>query len=127
MNTLEFQLAAELKEKLLEVPVGAAFTVQPSDGISYSLELYIPRLLREHFSEWKTESIDGIFVAYASKTAPGVAQLTGTCILIRDQTVTPFLLDIALSSMDSSVEVRRLVLGEPGGGAWNIRGTFQLS
>lgn len=121
-DDLRSQLVIELKEALGTVRVGEQFSVRPSDEICSSLELYLPQLLRAHYSKWRTESLDGIFVARALKSSTVAAQLVGTCILISDQTVTPFMLDIGLSAAGDSVGKVRLVLGEPGTGTLGVSG-----
>jgi hypothetical protein len=118
------QLASELHDLMQGLPIGAQFSVPPSANICCSLELFIPEVLRQRFPEWEKESLDGIFVARATKTGSGAAELMGTCILISDQTVTPFLVELELSQKADSNAVRpiRLMLGEPGSGALRISG-----
>lgn len=119
---LESQVAAELKSLLRGLPVGAAFTVEPSADFCSSLEMYIPELLRRRYPQWAWESLDGIFMASARKTGPTAAQLGGTCILISDQTVTPFLVHLEASLADESITSFRVSLGESGGGSLGISG-----
>jgi hypothetical protein len=121
-DALQSQLVFELKEALGRVRIGEQFPVLPSDEICSSLEFFLPQLLRGHYSKWRTESLDGIFVARALKTSTIAAQLVGTCILISDQTVTPFMLDIGLSATGDSVGTVRLLLGEPGTGTLGVSG-----
>jgi len=118
------QLASELHDLLRGLPIGAQFDVPPSANICYSLELFIPAVLRQRYPEWEKESLDGLFVARATKTGPAAVQLIGTCILISDQTVTPFLVDLELlEKADSdSVTAIRVMLGEPGSGLLGISG-----
>lgn len=120
--SLEAQVTSELRALLAGLPAGAEFTVTPSADLCYSLELFLPQLLRCRHPEWTKESLDGVFVALARKTAPAAVQIAGTCILISDQTVTPFLVDLALSSSGESLESFRVCIGEPGGGALGISG-----
>lgn len=120
--SLESQLASELKGFLRRVPVGSQFTVEPSADLCSALELFLPQLLRSRYSEWERESLDGIFMARAQKTSTAAAQFAGTCILISDQTVTPFLVDLELSDIADSVAAFRVFLGEPGGGPLGISG-----
>lgn len=119
---LEYHLAIELSELLGQVPTGAELSVPPSSDLCSSLELFVPQLLRCRYTEWLEESLDGIFVAHAQKTATHAVRLLGTCILISDQTVTPFLIDLELSPSATSVKSFRVLLGEPGGGALGISG-----
>ena len=120
--SLEPRLASELKELVRGVRVGELFTVPPSSDISSSLELFLPQLLLRGYPEWANETLDGIFVARAQKTGPAAVQLVGTCILISDQTVTPFLVDLELSPTATAVAAFRVLLGEPGGGPLGISG-----
>jgi len=120
--SLESQVANELSSLLREIPVATHFIVEPSADLCYSLELFLPRLLSRRFSEWENESLDGIIVAEARKIGPRAAQFCGTCILISDQTVTPFFLDIVLSPNSESITSYRACLGEEGGGRLGISG-----
>lgn len=118
------QLASELHDLMQGLPVGAQFTVPPSADICYSLELFIPGVLRQRYPEWEKESLDGLFVARATKMGSAAAELIGTCILISDQTVTPFRLDLNVSQEGDSdaVTAVRVMLGEPGSGPLGISG-----
>ncbi|WP_437875264.1 hypothetical protein [Sorangium sp. So ce513] len=118
------QLASELHDLMQGLPVGAQFTVPPSADICCSLELFIPGVLRLQYPEWEKESLDGIFVARATKTGSAAAELIGTCILISDQTVTPFLLDLNVSRKDDfhAVTAFQIMIGEPGSGPLGISG-----
>lgn len=115
-------VATELRALVAGIPVGREFTVAPSEDICSSLELFLPELLRSHHSEWVWESLDGVFVARARKTGDASVQLAGTCILISDQTVTPFLVDLELSTSGESVGSYRVCLGMSGGGSLGISG-----
>jgi hypothetical protein len=59
------------------------------------LESYIPAIIREVHPE--SETLDGVMATIARKTGPGAALLAGHCILIEDQTVTPFHLQIQIA------------------------------
>lgn len=119
---LESIVATALKSLLRGVPVGSPFVVDSSDPLYFSLELYLPMNLARHHPEWTRESIDGFFTAFARKTGAFSAHFAGACILISDQTLTPFSLHLAASEEDESVAAFRLHLGEPGGGALGISG-----
>src|SRR5580658_5773249 len=58
------------------------------------LEYLLPHILAEIHPYWKGESLDGFNLAEAKKLDRDKAQLRGLCILISDQTVTPFHLQI---------------------------------
>lgn len=115
-------LATEMAEILEPVPPGTRFSVPPHEHICGSLELFIPALLRTRFPEWERESLDGIFVARATKTGPGTARFLGTCILISDQTITPLWLELSLSPAKDALSSYRVLLGEPGSGRLGISG-----
>lgn len=121
-HALEAHIASELGALLRGVRLGSEFEVAPSSELCSSLELLIPHAIREHHPEWARESLDGVFVARARKTGPTAAELAGTCILIRDQTVTPFLLELTLARSGREVQHMRVCLGEPGGGELGISG-----
>ena len=118
---LERLAAEQIAACLQGVPVGSPLAVDSSSDLCDTLELLIPEILRREHPEWERESIDGFFFSTAVKSNEGGAELWGTCILISDQTVTPFWLDLSLS--DPGVfEAVRIKLGEPGAGALGISG-----
>lgn len=121
-DRLSAQLAAELRELLDGLPVGSHFEVHPGADICYCLELFLPRAIREQHAEWEKESLDGIFVARATKTGPTTAELVGTAILISDQAVTPFVVELGAAEVGGAVALQRLDLGEPGAGPLGISG-----
>jgi hypothetical protein len=121
-HRLESHIASELKALLAVLPVGAEFTVSPSASFCSALELLLPHLLCRRFPEWRTESLDAIFVAKAQKTGAVAAQFAGTCILITDQTVAPLLVDLALTPSNDSIASFRVCLGEAGGGRLGVSG-----
>jgi hypothetical protein len=116
------QLAAELEQLLDGLPNGEHLEVPPSADVCYCLELFLPRMLRDKYPEWEKESLDGIFVARATKTGVGRAEFVGTCILISDQAVTPFSVELEVAGPRGPVAVLRLSLGEPGTGPLGISG-----
>jgi hypothetical protein len=120
VERLSSQLAANLREIIQGVSVGGNFEVCPGSDICHCLELFLPQELRARYPEWKGESLDGVFVARATKTSRSGAELIGTAVLISDQTATPFALELAEAS--GRVAIRRLGIGEAGGGALGISG-----
>ncbi|GMA16509.1 hypothetical protein E5F05_13865 [Deinococcus metallilatus] len=120
--SLEAKVASQLSVYLEETSVDSEFKVEPSADLSYLLELYIPQLLSHSYSEWERESLDGVFLTSARKTGLGTAELIGMCILISDQTVTPFFIRLVLASSRDSVASYQVLLGEPGGGRLGISG-----
>lgn len=119
---LEAQLASELSVLLDGVSVGSEFDVAPSSGVCSSLELFVPTQLRRRYPAWASESLDGVFIVRARKSGPAAAELVGACILMSDQTVTPLVVELALSSSGAAVESYRVRLGEAGGGRLRISG-----
>lgn len=115
-------LASELNELLMNAAVGAEFVISSSAPICYTLELFIPELLRRRHVEWTHESLDGFFIASSKKTGPAAAELIGTCILISDQSVTPFRASFVVSTDGISLAAHRVRLGEPGVGSLGISG-----
>ena len=111
------QVAALLRGR----SVGSPLKVDPTSEICDTLELFIPKLLRRKHPEWERESIDGFFFSSAVKSGEGSAELVGTCILISDQTVTPFAVHLSLSE-DGTFRSFGVRLGEPGQGSLGISG-----
>lgn len=123
---LEQIAASQLAACLRGVEVSSPLSIDSSSELCYTLELLIPAILRRTHWEWENESIDGFFFASATKTSDQSADLVGTCILIRDQTVTPFLLNLSLTEPTKLGSVR-IRLGEPGGGPLGISGPASTS
>jgi hypothetical protein len=101
--------------------VGESLALDSSSDLCNTLELLIPAALRRSHPEWATESIDGFFFSSAVKSYDESAELVGTCILISDQTVTPFVLDVALGDAETFRSFR-IRLGEAGNGPLGISG-----
>jgi hypothetical protein len=112
---------AELAALLADLPVGAPLAIHSGSEISTTLEYLVPRLLRRDHHEWSQESIDGFYFSHAVKTGSNSADLAGLCILISDQTLTPFQLSLSLS-LEDTFDSFRIRLGEPGEGALGISG-----
>lgn len=110
--------ASQLEACLNGVDVGASLPIDSASGLCSTLEYLIPAVLRQAHREWDGESLDGFYISSAMKSGETGAALAGTCILISDQTVTPFALDVNL------VDARtfRIRLGEPGSGRLGISG-----
>lgn len=121
-STLETQMAQLLSAHLQETPEGAEFQVEPSSSLCSALEVHLPHVLSASYPQWKSETLDGLFVVVARKTGPETAELAGMCILMGDQTVTPFSLRFVLDPTHTSVKTLSIRLGEPGGGRLGISG-----
>lgn len=117
---LESKLVGFCRDAMTDVAIGSPVEIPPSADLFYALELYIPGLLRERYPEWKDESLDGFFPAEARRTDATSLRIAGICILITDQRVTPFLVELSIS--DETVERASIRLGEPGAGPLGISG-----
>jgi hypothetical protein len=118
---LERLAAEQLASYLERVPVGSSLPIDSSAALCDVLEFFVPEILRRSYPEWEKESIDGFLFSSAVKTGDASAELTGTCILISDQTVTPFALSMRLSG-PHRFESLRIRLGEAGTGPLGISG-----
>ena len=114
-------VAEELSPLLDSVEIGAPLPVDSASSICSALEYLIPEVLARSHAEWESESLDGFYFSHATRNGPRSAELAGTCILISDQTVTPFSLDLELSA-DGAISHVRIRLGEPGTGRLGISG-----
>lgn len=103
------------------VPVGSPVAIDSGAELCGVLEYLLPQILMQRHPEWSGESIDGFFFSLAVKSSSSTVELIGTCILISDQTVTPFALSIRVGR-DGGLEALRLRIGEPGGGRLGISG-----
>lgn len=113
--------AGEIAALLDGVPVGSPIAIDSGARLRSTLERLIPALLRGRHPEWEAESLDGFSFASAVKTGARAAKLTGTCILISDQCLTPFSLEVRLTEADQ-LGWTRIRLGEAGGGSLGISG-----
>jgi hypothetical protein len=118
---LERIAATQLSALLDGVAVGSPLAVDSSSDMCDTLEVLIPAILRRRHPEWERESLDGFFLSRAVKTDRVSADFAGTCILIADQTVTPFALSLSLSDA-GGFAFHRIRLGEPGTGGLGISG-----
>ncbi len=121
-DRLPSMLASELSGLLQSVPIGAYLQILPDSDVCSSLELFFPRMLRVHYREWQHESIDGVFIESAIKNNEHSLRIAGVCILMRDQSLTPFQSEISISPADEMIEECILRIGEPGGGSLAISG-----
>jgi hypothetical protein len=81
------------------------------------LEYFLPQVLAEVYPHWKKGSLDGFFVSEAKKLADNQAELRGVCLLISDQSITPFHVQIQLSTSADEIEWMECRLGKRGEGA----------
>lgn len=118
---LERLVAEQLAGYIDRVPIGGTLAVKSSSELCDMLERLVPQVLRRTYPEWGKESIDGFFFSQAVKSSATSAELAGTCILISDQTVTPFALELTLSE-SGTLAAATMSVGEPGEGALGISG-----
>lgn len=118
---LERIAANQVAARLEESAIGSRLSIDSSSDLCNTLELLIPEILRREHSEWDKESIDGFFFSSAVKNDERSCELAGTCILISDQTVTPFALNLSLAET-GMFRFFRIRLGEPGRGPLGISG-----
>jgi hypothetical protein len=79
-----------------------------------TLEVYLPDVLRELHPEWERESLDGVYHDVARTTGENAIEIAGLCILISDQRLAPFHLQLKVSSTEDEVVWLDLKLGESG-------------
>ena len=120
-SDLERTAAEQLAASLKGVSLGSPLAIDSSSDLCFTLELLLPEMLRRAHHEWADESIDGFFFSSAVKTGEMSADLIGTCVLMTDQTVTPFFLSVNVADSESLAEVR-IRLGEAGSGPLGISG-----
>jgi len=78
-----------------------------------ALERFLPECLAERYpSPWGHESLDSFRFALARKVGPDEAEFLGVCLLISDQTWTPFRALLKASSTDAGLERVDFTLGE---------------
>jgi hypothetical protein len=78
------------------------------------LEIYVPEILSDKYAFWKGEGLDGFYCSDAIKSGPYEAKLLGMCILISDQSLTPFYFNFGLSDSLNRFEWLVCKLGENG-------------
>jgi hypothetical protein len=69
-------------------------------------------VLSEVHAFWKYESLDGVFHELAIKTSECQAEIAGQCILISDQSVTPYHVQLRHALNADEIEWLDLRLGE---------------
>jgi hypothetical protein len=112
-HPLEVLLARGLRDACRNVRVGC--DISQSDAfatVTSALEGYLPSVLGEVHASWKHESLDGVFHELAIKTAECQAQIAGLCILISDQTLTPYHVQLRHALNADEIEWLDCRLGE---------------
>jgi hypothetical protein len=118
---LMVKAARELSACMDGVAPGSPLLLDASSGLSGTLERLVPQLLAVEHGEWRGESLDGFYFSSAVKSDDGSAVLTGLCMLLSDQTLTPFIFNLSLSD-EAELGAIRIRLGEPGEGHLGISG-----
>lgn len=67
------------------------------------LETIVSRELRKKYSDWKYESLDGIYSGHITMTDLHQINIIGMCILTSDQTLVPIYINIKLSDKRDEV------------------------
>lgn len=112
-HPLEQQLARSLRDACDKAPIGG--DISRSDAfqvVTSALEFYLPAVLREIHACWKYESLDGVLHELAVKTGARQVEIAGLCILISDQTLTPFHVRLRYSADVDEIEWLDCRLGE---------------
>ena len=87
---------------------------EPYRQLLRSLEDFL-EVLAEVYQEWpKFESLDGVTPILARKRGEGQIEMFGVCILIGDQSVTPFHLHLQVAESSDEVDFLECRLGERG-------------
>ncbi len=115
ISPAEQHLARGLRAILADLPVGESIARSESlREVLNSLEFFVPEVLAEIHSEWKQESLDGVFPVVARKIADREAEIFGLCIIISDQSLTPIRLRVQLAIAGDAVSWLECRLGERG-------------
>ena len=114
--------AGQLAESVLQASKGSEVGDPSLHGLEDTLELLVPQVLGAKYPAWERESIDGFNFSSPPRSSGNSLCVFGTCILISDQTVTPFLLELVLSSDRSTIRSLKIRVGEPGVGELGISG-----
>jgi len=106
-------VSRSLRTILADLPNGASILgSEHLLDLFNGLEFFLPQVLRRTHPEWEYESLDGFFPLAARKTGDAAAEIFGLCILITDQTLTPFHLQVQASSTADAVSWLEGKLGE---------------
>ena len=116
---LMLKAAGELAACMNGVAIGSPLPIDSSSELSTTLEYLVPQILAQSYAEWRGESLDGFYFSSATRSDDNSALLTGLCILMSDQALTPFTLNLGLSD-EAKLDAVRIRLGEPGGGRLGI-------
>ncbi|WP_407569093.1 hypothetical protein [Deinococcus altitudinis] len=121
-SDLETRVFLKIKKLLEDKSEDSSFKIEASEEICFLLEVYIPEMLSKKYSMWESESLDGILVERANKVKSHEIEIIGACILISDQTLTPFALYISIDTKHEKIDSYKILVGEPGSGRLKISG-----
>jgi hypothetical protein len=119
---LHATMAEELRYLLDRGDVGSSLLGLPLDAVCTSLEYFIPAMLCSKYPSWRGESFDGVHLGLAVKTGAQSVTFAGAGILITDQRMTPWQVDLALDVASGTLSACRILVGEPGDGPLGISG-----
>jgi hypothetical protein len=115
VSQTEQTISRLLRAILAELPNGADILQTESfREVLLDLEWFIPGILRAVHPEWERESLDGVYAYLARKTGDREAEISGQCILITDQTMTPIHLRVQIASSQDEISWLECRLGEQG-------------
>jgi len=69
-------------------------------------------LERRYPKPWRGEALDGLYPSRALKIGPRAAEVAGMCIIISDQTLTPFHVSLGVAETNDEIEWLYCRLGE---------------
>ena len=118
----EAGLASAISAALDGLSVGSEVPLSADSDICACLERFIPEVLARTYVEWSGESLDGVFVARATKVGLRRLRVLGTGILINDQAATPLQVELQASPTEEVIEEYLIQVGEPGEGSLGISG-----
>jgi hypothetical protein len=117
-------LSRELRSILANLASGTNISeLIANTEVLTALEYFLPSELAKIDPYWLRESLDGFFISDARKIGMDTAKFTGVCILISDQTTTPFELRLKVRSSDDKIDWMECKLGAGGSGAGGMRRT----
>jgi hypothetical protein len=116
ISTAETIVSRSLRIVLAGMSPGSAIDEsEPFRELQSALERFIPSVLGLRY-----EGLDAFRFAVARKVGPEEAEFIGLCLLITDQTWTPFHIRLRVSSTVDKVAALDCKLGEVGEGAGGI-------
>jgi len=89
-------------------PISVGADTEDSDDFSdfqSAMEYVIQSILEKEYPWWRWESLDAFSFAVARKTGAEEAEFIGLCLLITDQTWTPFHLRLRVASQGDTIEL----------------------